>query len=59
MGQEKSNIGRRNFLQMTGAGIVAASAAASDTQALASNSSAVSESYQVLCPSRRWNSLRI
>ena len=44
MAPENSNLGRRNFLQMTGAGIVAASAAASATQALASNPSAVSES---------------
>ena len=43
MGPEKSNIGRRNFLQMTGAGIVAASAGATATQALASNQSADSE----------------
>ena len=35
-GPEKSNLGRRNFLQMTGAGIVAASAGATATQALAS-----------------------
>jgi pyruvate dehydrogenase (quinone) len=38
MAPEKSNLGRRNFLQMTGAGIVAASAGATATQALASNS---------------------
>ena len=37
MAPEKSNLGRRNFLQMTGAGIVAASAGATATQALASN----------------------
>jgi hypothetical protein len=37
MGPEESNIGRRDFLQMTGAGIVAASAGANATQALASN----------------------
>jgi pyruvate dehydrogenase (quinone) len=43
MGPGKSNLGRRNFLQMTGAGIVAASAAATATQALASNPSADSE----------------
>jgi pyruvate dehydrogenase (quinone) len=44
MAPEKSNFGRRNFLQMTGAGILAASAGATATQALASNSSADSES---------------
>jgi pyruvate dehydrogenase (quinone) len=44
MAPENSNLARRNFLQITGAGIVAASAAASATQALASNPSAVSES---------------
>ena len=44
MASEKSNLGRRNFLQMTGAGIVAAGAGATATQALASNPSADSES---------------
>ena len=43
MGPEESNIGRRNFLQMTGAGIVAASTAATATQALASTRAANSE----------------
>jgi hypothetical protein len=43
MGLEESNIGQRNFLQMTGAGIVAASAGATATQALASNPSVDSE----------------
>jgi len=43
MGPEESNIGRRNFLQMTGAGIVAASAGATATIAVASNQSADSE----------------
>src|ERR1700735_744407 len=43
MAPEKLNLGRRNFLQMTGAGIVAASAGATATQALASNPSADSE----------------
>ena len=42
MAPEESNIGRRGFLQMTGAGIVAASAGAT-TQAVASNQSADSE----------------
>ena len=42
-GPEKSNLGRRNFLQMTGAGIVAASAGATATQALASPPSVDSE----------------
>ena len=50
MGPEESNIGRRNFLQMTGAGIVAASAAATTTQALASNPSADSESSAGIAP---------
>jgi pyruvate dehydrogenase (quinone) len=44
MAPENSNLARRNFLQMTGAGIVAASAAPSAAQPLASNPSAVSES---------------
>jgi pyruvate dehydrogenase (quinone) len=44
MAPETSNLGRRNFLQMTGAGIVAASAGATATQAMASNPSADSES---------------
>jgi pyruvate dehydrogenase (quinone) len=43
MSSEKSSIGRRNFLRMTGAGIVAASAGATNTQALASNQSGDSE----------------
>src|SRR6204780_4946593 len=43
MGPGKSNLGRRNFLQMTGAGIVAVSAGATATKALASNPSADSE----------------
>jgi pyruvate dehydrogenase (quinone) len=44
MGPEESSIGRRNFLQMTGAGIVAAGAGATAMPALASNPSAASES---------------
>jgi hypothetical protein len=40
---EESNIGRRDFLQMTGARTVAASAGPTATQALASNQSADSE----------------
>ena len=44
MAPENSNFGRRDFLQMTGAGIVAASAGATSTQSLASDPSAVSES---------------
>jgi pyruvate dehydrogenase (quinone) len=43
MGPEESNIGRRNFLQMTGAGIVAATAGAAVTQAVALSQSADSE----------------
>ena len=43
MGPEESSIGRRNFLQMTGAGIVAAGAGATAMPALASNPSAASE----------------
>jgi pyruvate dehydrogenase (quinone) len=50
MAPETSNLGRRNFLQMTGAGIVAASAGATPTQALASNSSADSESSACIVP---------
>ena len=44
MGPEESSIGRRNFLQMTGAGIVAAGAGATAMPALASSPSAASES---------------
>jgi hypothetical protein len=40
---EESNIGRRDFLKMTGARTVAASAGPTATQALASNQSADSE----------------
>jgi pyruvate dehydrogenase (quinone) len=43
MDPEKSNIGRRNFLQMTGAGLVAASAVAGAAQASASTQAADSE----------------
>jgi hypothetical protein len=50
MGSEESNIGRRSFIQMTGAGIVAASAGATATQALASNQSADSESSGGIVP---------
>ena len=50
MAPETSNLGRRNFLQMTGAGIVAVSAGATATQALASNSSADSESSAGIVP---------
>jgi hypothetical protein len=50
MGPEESNIGRRNFLQMTGAGIVAASAGATATQAVASNQSADSEFSSGIVP---------
>jgi Thiamine pyrophosphate enzyme, N-terminal TPP binding domain len=50
MGPEESNIGRRNFLQMTGAGIVAASAGATATQAVASNQSADSEFSDGIVP---------
>ena len=59
MYSEESNIGRRNFLQMTGAGIVAASAGATTTRALASNQSADWSFQAALWPSRRRNSLRI
>jgi pyruvate dehydrogenase (quinone) len=44
MAPETSNLGRRNFLQMTGAGIVAAGAGATAMHAAASNLSADSES---------------
>jgi hypothetical protein len=50
MGPEESNIGRRNFLQMTGAGIVAVSAGAAATQAVASNQLADSESLGGIAP---------
>ena len=43
MGPEESSIGRRNFLQMMGAGFVAAGTGATATQALASNASVNSE----------------
>jgi pyruvate dehydrogenase (quinone) len=43
MGHEKSNIPRRDFLQMAGAGIAALSGGANAAQALASNPSADSE----------------
>jgi pyruvate dehydrogenase (quinone) len=43
MRPEEPSICRRNFLRMTGAGIVAASAGATNTQALASNQTADSE----------------
>lgn len=46
MAPDKSNLGRRNFLQMTGAGIVAVSAGANAAQAPASNA---------LRPSREWD----
>jgi pyruvate dehydrogenase (quinone) len=44
MAPETSNLGRRNFLQITGAGIVAAGAGATAVHASASNLSADSES---------------
>ena len=50
MGQENTNVGRRNFLRMTGAGIVAAGAGATATQALALNSLADSESSGGVTP---------
>ena len=50
MGPEESNIGRRDFLQMAGVGIVAASAGATATQSLASNPSANSESSAGIVP---------
>src|ERR1700761_7522497 len=50
MAPETSDLGRRNFLQMTGAGTLAASAGATATQALASNSSADSESSAGIVP---------
>jgi Thiamine pyrophosphate enzyme, N-terminal TPP binding domain len=50
MGPEESSIGRRNFLQMTGVGIVAASAGATAAQTLASNQSADSESSAGIVP---------
>ena len=50
MAPENSNLGRRNFLQMTGAGIVAVSAGATATKALASNPSADSEASAGIVP---------
>jgi hypothetical protein len=50
MAPKESNLGRRNFLQMTGAGIVAASAGATATQAFASNPPADSESLAGIVP---------
>jgi hypothetical protein len=50
MGPEESNIGRRNFLQMTGVGIVAAGAGATATQAFASNQSVDSETLGGVTP---------
>jgi pyruvate dehydrogenase (quinone) len=50
MGPEESNIGRRDFLQMAGVGMVAASAGATATQALASNQSADSEFSSGIVP---------
>ena len=50
MAPEKSNLGRRNFLQMSGAGILAASSGARAAQALASNESADSESSADIAP---------
>ena len=48
MGPEKSNIGRRNFLRITGAGILAASAGA--TQAHSANQPPNSESSPGILP---------
>ena len=48
---EESNIGRRDFLQMTGARTVAASAGPTATQALALNQSADSEFFRRHCAS--------
>jgi hypothetical protein len=59
MGPEESNIGRRDFLQMTGAGIVAASAGANATQAWLRTSRWTLGLQAALFPSRRRNSLRI
>jgi pyruvate dehydrogenase (quinone) len=50
MAPKKSSFGRRNFLQMTGAGLVAASAGASTAQALASNQTAGSGSSAGITP---------
>jgi pyruvate dehydrogenase (quinone) len=44
MGPQDHSLGRRNFLRMTGAGVMAASASVTATQALASNPSGASES---------------
>jgi hypothetical protein len=55
MAPDKSNLGRRNFLQMTGAGIVAISAGANAAQAPASNPSADSEASAASRPSREWD----
>ena len=50
MGRENTNVGRRDFLQMTGVGLVAASAGATATQALASNQLADSEFSGAIVP---------
>src|SRR6201996_1651006 len=50
MAPETSDLGRRNFLQMTGAGTLAASAGATATQALASKPSADSEASAGIVP---------
>jgi pyruvate dehydrogenase (quinone) len=50
MGPQDHNLGRRNFLKIGGAGVMAASAGATITQALASNQSGVSESSSAVAP---------
>jgi hypothetical protein len=50
MAPKESNLGRRNFLQMTCAGIVAARAGATAAQAFASNPPADSESLAGIVP---------
>ena len=57
---EKSNIGRRDFLQMTGAGIVAAGAGSAAAQDLGVEPVGGTRSLQAgIVPSPRHNSPRI
>jgi pyruvate dehydrogenase (quinone) len=50
MGPQDHNLGRRNFLKIGGAGVMAASAGATIAQPLASNQSGVSESSSAVAP---------
>jgi len=50
MGPQDHNLGRRNFLKIAGAGVMAASASATTAQALVSNQSGVSEYSGAVAP---------